>query len=46
MLLIHWLSMVRTSDTLNALIEVVLCWGAGLGFLALCGTRQYSFECP
>ena len=36
MLLVHWLSVVRTGDTLNALIEVVLCWGAGLRFLAFC----------
>lgn len=37
-LLVHWLSVICTSDTLNALIKVVLCWGAGLRFLAFCNT--------
>jgi hypothetical protein len=43
MLLVHWLSVVCTSDTLNALVEVVLCWGAGLGFLAFCETILARF---
>ena len=32
--LLVMLSLVCTGNTLNALIEVVLCWGAALGLLA------------
>ena len=29
-LLVHWLSVISTSNTLNAFIEVVLRWSTGL----------------
>jgi membrane-anchored protein YejM (alkaline phosphatase superfamily) len=35
-LLVHWLSLIGSCNSLNALIEVVLDWSALFGFLAFC----------